>query len=61
MHEIPNLVVMLTHHDYTVKNAKEIFEACKASRAQYWGMKEEPLPLAEMKALYAAMKEQGLI
>ncbi len=59
MHEIPNLVVMLTHHDYTVKNAKEIFEACKASRAQYWGMKEEPLPLAEMKALYAAMKEQG--
>ena len=34
MHEIPNLVVMLTHHDYTVKNAKEIFEACQASRAQ---------------------------
>ena len=59
MHEIPNLVVMLTHHDYTVKNAKEIFEACKASRAQYWGMKEEPLPQDELKSLYAQMKALG--
>ena len=59
MHEIPNLVVMLTHHDFTVKNARDIFEECKDTRAEYWGMKEEPLPLAEMKALYAAMKEQG--
>lgn len=55
----PKLIVMLTHHDYTVKNAKEIFEACKASRAQFWGMKEEPLPLAEMKSLYAHMKALG--
>ena len=25
----PNLVVMLTHNDMTVKNASEIFENCK--------------------------------
>ena len=59
LHEIPNLVVMLTHHDYTVRNAKEIFEACKASRAQYWGMKEEPLPQDELRSLYAQMKALG--
>ncbi len=59
MHEIPNLVVMLTHHDYTVKNAKEIFEECKASRNQYWGMKEEPLQQDELKTLYAQMKALG--
>lgn len=55
----PKLVVMLTHHDFTVKNAREVFEDCKDSRAEYWGMKEEPLPLGEMKALFAAMKELG--
>ena len=55
----PRLVVMLTYHDFTVKNAREVFEACRESGAQYWGMKEEPLPLDEMKALYASMKALG--
>ncbi len=59
MQERPNLVVMLTHHDYTVENAREIFEACRESRAEYWGMKEEPLPLEEMKSLFAVMKSLG--
>lgn len=26
----PEIIIMLTHHDETVKNAAEIFEACKA-------------------------------
>lgn len=42
---------MLTHNDLTVLNAAEIFDQCKNSKAQYWGFKEESLPLEEMKSL----------
>ena len=55
----PELVVMLTHHDCTVDNAATIFEQCKHSKAQYWGFKEKPLPLEQMKAVFAAMKACG--
>lgn len=55
----PLLVVMLTHHDYTVQNAEEIFEQCKDTKALCWGMKELPLPPERMKALFARMKECG--
>ncbi len=50
---------MLTWHDYTVENAAQVFEQCKNSKAKYWGFKEHPLPLDQMKALYAHMKECG--
>ena len=59
MNEDLNLVVMLTHNDKTVDNAYEIFEQCKNSKAKFWGFKEEPLPLEEMKKLYMYMKECG--
>ena len=55
----PELIVMLTHNDRTVENAREIFEQCKNTRAKFWGFKEEPLPLDEMKKLFARMKEFG--
>lgn len=55
----PQLIVMLTHHDHTVVNAPEIFEACKHSKAQYWGMKEDGLPFDQTKALFASMKACG--
>ncbi len=55
----PKLIVMLTHNDRTVPNAAEIFEACKDTKAEYWGFKEDGLPLPEMKNLYARMKECG--
>lgn len=55
----PELVVMLTHNDYTVDNAEDIFEQCRDSEANYWGMKEVPLPPERMKALYADMKRSG--
>lgn len=55
----PTLIVMLTYNDRTVKNAYEIFEQCKDSAACVWGMKEEALPLEQMKELYAYMKECG--
>ena len=59
MSKHPELVVMLTYNDHTVPNAKEIFEKCSGSRAKFWGFKEDPLPLPEMKELYAAMKDCG--
>lgn len=59
MKENLNLIVMLTHNDVTVKNAYEIFEQCKNSKAKFWGFKEKPLPIEEMKKLYDYMKECG--
>ena len=55
----PALIVMLTHNDCTVENAAAVFEACKASKAAYWGFKEKPLPPAQMKALFSRMKQCG--
>ena len=55
----PKLSVMLTHNDHTVENASEIFESCKNSKAQYWGFKEKPLPISEMKSLFSRMKSCG--
>ena len=59
MKNFPELIVMLTHNDRTAENAREIFEQCKDTRAKCWGFKEEPLPLDDMKKLYARMKELG--
>ena len=56
-----NLIVMLTHNDKTVKNASEVFKECKTSKAKYWGMKEEELPIDEMKLLYKCMKQNNKI
>ncbi len=55
----PQLIVMLTHNDFTVENAEEIFRQCRDTEAQYWGMKEAPLPVERMKALYAEMRQAG--
>ena len=59
MNNISNLIVMLTHNDKTVLNAYDVFEKCKNSKAKFWGFKEEPLPLDEMKRLYSYMKSMG--
>lgn len=59
MTESPKLIVMLTHHDRTVENAREIFERYGDAQAEFWGMKESPLPLEEMKELYACMRARG--
>lgn len=55
----PELVVMLTYDDLTVTNAAEIFESCKQIPVQYWGFKEQPLPVQEMRALFSYMKSCG--
>ena len=57
MRNVPELIVMLTYADLTVKNAAEIFEQCKNTKAKYWGFKEIPLPLDEMKELFGVKIE----
>lgn len=59
MREKPVLIVMLTQDDKTVKDAYEVFDRCKDAKADFWGMKEEPLPFEKMKRLYAYMKQCG--
>ncbi len=56
---LPHLVVMLTYNDYTVANAAEIFSQCRHSEAVYWGMKEQPLPLDDIKQIFSQMKAAG--
>lgn len=60
MMENSNLIVMLTHNDYTVNNAREVFEDCKCSQTKLWGMKEHSLAFPEMKALFLDMKNLGM-
>ena len=59
MNKNPELIAMLTHNDCTVENAYKIFVQCKNSKAKFWGFKEKPLPLSQMKELYAYMKKCG--
>lgn len=60
MRRHPELIVMLTHNDHTVENARELFEQGRGSDARFWGMKEKGLPLNQMKSLYAYMKDCGM-
>lgn len=55
----PELIVMLTHNDLTVTDAYAVFDRCKNSKAKFWGFKEEPLPLEQMKQLFGYMKDCG--
>ncbi len=59
MERYPKLIVMLTYNDRTVKNAYELFEEGKGSKAEYWGFKEKGIPYEEMRRLYGYMKECG--
>lgn len=55
----PELIVMLTYNDKTIKNAKEVFIQCIDAPAKFWGFKEEGITLGEMKALCKLMKDVG--
>ena len=57
--KIPKLIVMLTHHDVTAPDSKEIFLAAKDAPADCWGFKNVGLPEEQMKELCALMKEAG--
>jgi len=51
-----NMIVMLTNHDKTVKNALELFEECKNIPVEHWGFKNIGLPIIQMKKLVRNMK-----
>jgi hypothetical protein len=53
------LIVMLTWHDVTVQNAKEIFLECKDAPASHWGFKIEGTTPESMANLIKCMKEHG--
>ena len=56
----PEIIIMLTHHDVTVKDAYEVFQQCKDIDAvKFWGFKNVGLPKDQMKELTAAMKAAG--
>lgn len=55
----PELIVMLTHQDQTVPNARQLFEALKDAPVQHWGFKDVGLSQPEMRALVGAMKNAG--
>lgn len=59
MKNTPQLIVMLTHNDKTVADAKEVFESAKDAKAIYWGFKEVGIPINEMKELVKLMKGAG--
>ncbi len=51
----PEIIIMLTNNDITVKNAEEVFESCKDLPAKKWGFKDVGLPKDEMIKLAAKM------
>jgi hypothetical protein len=56
---LEKLIVMLTHNDKTVKDAKEIFEQCKDLPVTNWGFKDVGMEPDRMKELAFMMKEAG--
>lgn len=57
----PELIVMLTHNDYTVSNAVEVFESCKDAPISMWGFKEAGLARDDMLYLAGRITECGKI
>jgi len=53
------LIVMLTHNDVTVKDAKAQFVSCSDLPVVFWGFKNIGLPLHEMQDLVETMKVAG--
>lgn len=59
MKKKPDIIVMLTHKDVTVSDAKEIFEQCKDLPVQDWGFKNVGHDDEYLKELAKAMKDAG--
>ena len=57
----PELIVMLTHHDQTVQDARELFQRTKDFPIKHWGFKDVGLPPEEMQKVVNAMKEAGKV
>lgn len=57
----PELIVMLTHNDMTVKNAFSLFELSQQLPVQHWGFKDVGLPPDQMKELVKQMKKANKV
>jgi thiamine monophosphate synthase len=55
----PEIIVMLTHNDVTVPDARACFQSAADLPVQYWGFKDVGLETAEMEALVADLKAAG--
>lgn len=55
----PELIVMLTYNDMTVKNALELFNQMKDTPITHWGFKDIGLPPKEMKEVVDQMNITG--
>lgn len=55
----PEIVVMLTHHDVTVPNAREVFREAVDLPVRFWGFKDVGLSLAESEKLVTDFREAG--
>lgn len=55
----PTLITMLTHHDKTVKNSREIFLEAKDAPCRHWGLKDVGLTGKEVAELVKIMKDAG--
>jgi hypothetical protein len=55
----PEIIVMLTHNDVTVANARECFRSAADLPIQYWGFKDVGLPIPEMEKLVADFNDAG--
>ena len=55
----PEFILMLTHNDTTVIDARNIFQECRDAPVMHWGFKDVGLPPDEMKRLVREMKAAG--
>jgi hypothetical protein len=55
----PELIVMLTYQDQTVKEAQQLFIECKDLPVSHWGFKDVGLPRTEMVGLVSLMRDAG--
>jgi hypothetical protein len=55
----PQIIVMLTHNDVTVPNARDCFRDAAELPIQYWGFKDVGLSTNEMEKLVSDFKEAG--
>lgn len=55
----PEIIVMLTHHDVTVPDAREVFRSAADLPVRFWGFKDVGLSLAESEMLVTDFREAG--
>ncbi|MFV9429037.1 hypothetical protein ACNJ7K_10890 [Rhodococcus aetherivorans] len=55
----PEIIVMLTHHDVTVPNAREVFREAADLPVNFWGFKDIGLSLKESEQLVTDFRDAG--